>query len=243
MTANIIAVYYESVTTALVLSAGGMYAAWEVGVWKALAPHVRPDVIVGASAGAWNGWAIAGGATPEELEREWLDSSLASVRVLRPEPLHRRARDLFSRFRPRVPFGLVLVETPRFRERLVCDGEITWRHLAATASIPGCFPSLRIDGCLCVDGGLLGALPLWGAQEMGAQRAIGINCLRGFPSRILRKVLWRRQQPLALEVLSIGPSERLGSLRDSVVWSRTKIEHWIELGERDGKQALSLIWK
>src|SRR6516164_2980305 len=182
-----------------------MYAAWEVGVWKALAPHVRPDVIVGASAGAWNGWAIAGGATPEELEREWLDSSLASVRVLRPEPLHRRARDLFSRFRPRVPFGLVLVETPRFRERLVCDGEITWRHLAATASIPGLFPPVRIDGCLCVDGGLLGALPLWGAQEMGAQRAIGINCLRGFPSRILRKVLWRRQQPLALEVLSVSP--------------------------------------
>jgi len=46
-----------------------MYAAWEVGVWKALAPHIRPDLIVGASAGAWNGWAIAGGAAPEELER------------------------------------------------------------------------------------------------------------------------------------------------------------------------------
>jgi NTE family protein len=218
-----------------------MYAAWEVGVWKALASHVRPDVIVGASAGAWNGWAIAGGAGPEELEREWLDSSLATLRVLRPEPLHRRARDLFSRFRPQVPFGLVVVETPRFRERLVRDGEITWRHLAATASIPALFPALRIDGCLCVDGGLLGALPLWGAQEMGATRAIGLNCLRGFPSRILRKVLWRRLQPLALEVVSIVPSERLGSLRDSVVWSRTKIERWIELGERDGKQALPLI--
>jgi predicted acylesterase/phospholipase RssA len=168
---------------------------------------------------------------------------LASVRVLRPEPLHQLARDLFSRFRPQVPFGLVVVETPRFRERLVRDGEITWRHLAATASIPGCFPSVRIDECRCVDGGLLGALPLWGAQEMGAQRAIAISCLRGFPSRILRKVLWRRPQPIALEVLSISPSARLGSLRDSVVWSRTKIEGWIELGERDGKQALSSIWK
>ena len=83
-----------------------MYAAWEVGVWKALAPHLQPDVIVGASAGAWNGWAIAGGATPEELEREWLDSSLASVRVLRPEPLHRRARDLILRFRPCGPQAL-----------------------------------------------------------------------------------------------------------------------------------------
>src|SRR5215469_2738302 len=103
-----------------------MYAAWEAGVWKALASHVRPDVIVGASAGAWNGWAIASGAEPEELEREWLDSSLASLRILRTEPLRRRARDLWSRFRPCVPFGLVVVETPRFRELLVRDREITW---------------------------------------------------------------------------------------------------------------------
>jgi hypothetical protein len=42
-------------------------------------------------------------------------------------------------------------------------------------------------------------------------------------------------------VVSIVPSERLGSLRDSVVWSRTKIERWIELGERDGRQALRLL--
>ena len=225
--------------TALVLSAGGMYAAWEAGVWKALAPYVRPDLIVGASAGAWNGWAIAGGATPQELEYEWLDSSLASVRVLRAEPLHRRARDLWSRWRPRMPFGLVVVETPRFRERLVRDGEITWRHLAATASIPGLFPPVPVDGRLCVDGGLLGALPLWAAREMGATRAIAVNCLKGLPSRILRTLLWRRQPSPALQVVSIVPSERLGSLRDSIVWSRTKIERWIELGERDGKQALS----
>jgi len=218
-----------------------MYAAWEVGVWKALAPHVRPDLIVGASAGAWNGWAIAGGATPAELEREWLDSSLASVRVLRAEPLHRRARDLWSRYRPRVPFGLVVVETPRFRERLVRDGEIAWRHLAATASIPALFPAVPIDGRLCVDGGLLGPLPLWAAREMGATRAIAVNCLNGLPSRILRTVLRNRPPGPGLEVISIVPSERLGSLRDSIVWSRAKVERWIALGERDGRQALNSI--
>jgi len=138
-----------------------------------------------------------------------------------------------------MPFGLVVVETPRFRERLVRDGEITWRHLAATASIPGLFPPVPVDGRLCVDGGLLGALPLWAAREMGATRAIAVNCLKGLPSRILRTLLWRRQPSPALKVVSIVPSERLGSLRDSIVWSRTKIERWIELGERDGRQALS----
>src|ERR1035437_3866188 len=57
--------------TALVLSAGGLWAAWEVGVWSVLRERFRPDLIVGASAGAWNGWAIAGGCTPLELARPW----------------------------------------------------------------------------------------------------------------------------------------------------------------------------
>ena len=51
--------------TALVLSAGGMFAAWEAGVWKALSGRFQPDVIVGTSAGAWNGWAIAGAPRPK----------------------------------------------------------------------------------------------------------------------------------------------------------------------------------
>jgi NTE family protein len=87
--------------TALVLSAGGMFAAWEVGVWKALREHFTPGLIVGASAGAWNGWSIAGGATPEELVREWLDPSTATL--MRSGPLHAKARHLFERYQPRVP--------------------------------------------------------------------------------------------------------------------------------------------
>jgi len=34
-------------------------AAWEAGVWKALHRHLKPSLIVGASAGALNGWLIA----------------------------------------------------------------------------------------------------------------------------------------------------------------------------------------
>ena len=61
--------------------------------------------------------------------------------------------------------------------------------------------------------------------------------LTGFPDRCALD----DSPTLALEVISIVPSERLGSLRDSVIWSRTKVERWIELGERDGKQALRLL--
>ena len=227
--------------TALVLSAGGMYAAWEVGVWRALVAHIRPDIIIGASAGAWNGWAIAGGATPDELVREWLDGSLAAIRVLRPEPLHQKARELWSRYKPERPFALTLIETPRLRPHLVRGTDVTWRHLAATASIPGFFPSVPIDGRSYVDGGFRGALPLWAAADMGATDVIAVDCLGTLRWQILRKIVSPRRPLNGLKVTSIVPSEPYGPITYSMVWSRTRVERWIELGERDGKAALPTL--
>ena len=63
--------------TALVLSGGGMFGAWQAGVWRALAPYLKPDLVVGASVGALNGWAIAGGASPDELIDSWMNPDLA----------------------------------------------------------------------------------------------------------------------------------------------------------------------
>jgi len=235
--------------TALVLSAGGLYAAWEVGVWKALREVIEPDIVVGASAGAWNGWAIAGGATPEELAQEWLDPLTAGLMqfglhgsgCLRPGALHAKARELAARFRPRIPFGLTIVEVPRLRVRLVRGAEIDWRHLAATCAIPCGFPPVEIDGKRYVDGGLMGALPLWAAEEMGATRAIGVNALTTLPFRLLRTVLPVRRPGERLEVLRIEPSRPLGPLKDAVCWRREQILDWMALGERDGNRAMSSI--
>jgi NTE family protein len=235
--------------TALVLSAGGMFAAWEIGVWKVLRDHFTPDLIVGASAGAWNGWAIAGGASPDEIIGDWLDPltatlmqpGLHSAGFLRPDALHAKARELFDQYQPRVPFGLTVVEVPRLRARLVRDSQITWRHLAATCSIPLAFPPVAIDGKLYVDGGLMGALPLWAAQEMGATRAIALNCLTTRPFRLLHRSLRWSQPRTTLETIRIEPSIPLGSLRDTFRWSAAKIERSIALGELDGKRALASI--
>ena len=235
--------------TALVLSAGGLYGAWEVGVWKALRTAIPFDVIVGSSAGAFNGWAIAGGASVEELAAEWLDPLTAEVMqpllhstgILNPEGLHRKARELYERFRPRVPFGLTIVELPWLRPRLVRETEITWQHLAATCSIPLCYPPVRIQGRDYVDGGLVGALPLWAAERMGAERAIGVNVLNQRMFRCLYKVFRPPRPGPQLKVFLIEPSQPLGRIKDAVVWSKTNIEQWIRLGEEDGNRALTSI--
>jgi NTE family protein len=237
------------VSTALVFSAGALFAAWEIGVWKALEPSLRPDMVLGASAGAWNAWCIAGGATAEEMAEEWLDPRIAKILqfgpcragLLRPEPLYAKARELFDRFQPRVPFAMTLVEVPSLRVRLVREREVTWRHLAAASSIPLGYPPVQIDGRWYVDGGLRSSLPVWAAEEMGASEAIAVNCLTKWPFRALRAVVRPRAPSAKLRVTVIEPSVDLGSLLDTAVWSKQNIERWIAQGERDANRAMSSV--
>jgi NTE family protein len=234
---------------ALVLSAGGMYAAWEVGVWRALRERFEVDLIVGTSAGAWNGWMIASGVSPNELIREWMDPAAANIiqfglhrtGILRPNALHEKARDMFARFQPRIPFGLTVAEVPRLRPVLVRCPQITWRHLAAAASIPLCFPPVEIEGKHYVDGGLLGALPSWVAEQMGATHAITVNCINIMPFRLMRLVFPPRRPGATLKIFPIEPSRKLGSLREGLVWSADNVRRWIEQGERDGNRAATSI--
>lgn len=234
--------------TALVLSAGGMFGAYQAGVWKALAAWFHPDVVVGASVGALNGWAIAGGARPEELIREWLDPDLRACARFRPawrglldaRPLEARIRRLWSAFRPQTEIGVVAVDLLGLRPRLFRDQEIGWRHLMASCAVPSGYPQVRIDGRLYSDGGLLGALPLWAAAEMGASRVIAVNALPEMPSvavrtvvRAIRAVGFSPAAPQNLEVLTIAPRRPLGPLRQAIFWNREAVERWIEQGKRD----------
>jgi NTE family protein len=237
------------VVTALVFSAGGLYGAWQAGVWNGLYRSVQPDMVLGASAGAWNAWVIAGGATADDLDREWRDPAIGGILqfgphragLLRPATLYAKARELFDRYRPRVPFGMPLVEVPSLRVRLVREHEVTWRHLAAAVSILTAYPPVAIDGRSYVDGGLRSSLPLWAADEMGATRAIAVNCLTAWPFRALRAVVRPRLPSSSLCVTLIEPSGSLGSLRDALVWSPTNIERWIAQGERDANRAMSSV--
>jgi len=232
--------------TALVLSAGGMFGAYQAGAWKALERRFQPDMVIGASVGALNGWAIAGGCSGEELVRQWLDPNTASLLKLRfpgrldPRPLDRLARELFRRYQPRIPFAATLVEVPRLRLRLVRGEEMTWQHLVAACSIPVALPAVRLNGRHYVDGGLLGALPVWAAAGMGATRVIAINALPEMPSRLVRVAVGavRRFRPAAalppgLEVLTVTPHNPMGQLRDIVFWQAENVRRWIAAGERD----------
>ncbi len=226
-----------------------MFAAWEVGAWRVLREHLRFDLVIGASAGAWIGWEIACGKTPEEIAGEWLDPRTAEVmRIglhwsgwLRPEGLHEKARAIFSAGPPKIPYALTVTEARSLRVRVVRGEEVRWEHLAATCAIPLSYPPVQIDGRRYVDGGLSGALPLWVAEELGAERAIGLHCLTIQPFRMLRRLIRPRGPSAAFDRTVITPSRKLGRLRDGVVWNVTNVERWIGQGSEDALRALSSV--
>jgi len=216
-----------------------MFGAYQAGAWKALAGRFQPDVVIGASAGALNAWAIAGGASPLDLAARWLapeNHSLTSGRVLRTS-----IRELWERYKPRVEVGIVATGLPAFRPRLFRNAEIDWRHLAASAAVPFWYWPVRLDGRWHTDGGLLGPLHLWAAAIMRASRVLAINVLAEPPSRVagafmrLFRALAPRlpATPADLEVHVLTPSRPLGSLRDAMLWRRAAVEDWVRLGEDD----------
>jgi len=236
----------------LVLSGGGMYGAYQAGAWKALADVFHPDLIVGTSIGALNGWAIAGGCEPAELIERWLNLEPAgSYRwklpatifggVLDSIALENLVREMHRSFTPKIDYALVMTDLLTLRPRIVPGRDVTWRHLMATGAIVGVFDQIRLDGRLCSDGGLLANLPVWAAAELGATKVLAINVLPEAPGFIAKTFSgaarrispFRPVVPSSVEVITVVPAALLGSPSDMLYWNRANTEKWIGQGEAD----------
>jgi NTE family protein len=236
--------------TALVLSAGGMYGAYQAGAWKALADVFKPDLVVGASIGALTGWAIAGGCDPDELIHRWLNLEAAGRYrwkfprspvhgIFDTQPLQQVIRDVYDSYQPRVPFAMVLTDLLKLRPRIFRGGEVTARHLVASTAIVGLFDQVRIDGRLYSDGGLLSSVPLWAAAELGATKALVIDVLPQPPGLVAKTFVsamrwlspFHPSVPDGLEVLRLAPPALLGSPLEAIYWTRANAERWIQAGQ------------
>jgi NTE family protein len=179
------------VTTAFVLSGGGSLGAIQVGMLVALAEHgVTPDYVVGASIGAINAAWVAGrpgldGA--RALADIWRDvqrhhvfpsSPLTGIggvlgrrnHIVPPHAL-RRLVERHLEFRnlqdAPIPVGIVSTDINSGTETLLTSGS-TIDAVIASASIPGVFPPVMIDGRPHVDGGVINNAPISHAVQWGA---------------------------------------------------------------------------
>jgi predicted acylesterase/phospholipase RssA len=237
-----------------------MFGAYQAGVWKALAGDFRPDLVVGASIGSLNGWAIAAGCEPAELERYWLDESgrlrFAFPRsfrhgILDSAAFERRVRELCRTYRPRTRYAVVLTDLLRLRPRIFESPGVTWEHLAASCAVLGCFEQRRIEGRIYSDGGLLSALPVWAAVELGATHIIAVNALPRMPSASIRALVGGLRRisgfhPIPSDpagMIRIEPQQALGSAADLLRWDRSKVAGWIAQGERDAEAVKHSVLK
>lgn len=184
--------------TAFVLAGGGSLGAVQVGMLAELArTAVRPDIIIGVSAGALNGAFLAFDPSSAMIERmaalwcrvrtrDVLGLSLGSLLGLLGLRGYltdsHRLRQLLERELPyrhfdgaRVPLHVVAADQRTGEEVLLSEGELITAVLASTA-IPGVFPPVLRGNRLLVDGVIATGTPIATAARLGATRLIVLPC-------------------------------------------------------------------
>lgn len=172
----------------LALGGGAARGFAHVGVIAALEEAgIRPDLIVGTSAGSLVAAIYASGKTAAQLQQSALSMEEAEISdwtlpifgrgVLRGEALARyvnaqvghRLIESMS-----VPLGIVATDLKTGRGVLFQRGD-TGAAVRASSSVPSVFSPVRIGAQEYVDGGLVAPVPVSFARQMGAELVIAVD--------------------------------------------------------------------
>jgi predicted acylesterase/phospholipase RssA len=134
---------------------------------------------------------------------------------------------------------MVLTDLMKLRPVVLRGNAVSWQHLVATTAIMGLFDQVRLGGRVYSDGGLLSAVPLWAAAEIGATRALVIDLLPRPPGNVARVLVgamrmlspFRAHVPDGIKVVRLAPPGLLGSPLQSLFWTRPNAEAWIRAGQ------------
>ena len=174
----------------LVLGAGAARGFAHVGVVKALENQgIRPDIVVGSSAGSVIAALLASGATGNDLNRLALNLDEATIAdwglpfagrfggLIKGDALQNMInREVQNKTieQMRIPLGIVATELQSGKGVLFRTGN-TGQAVRASCSIPGVFQPTVIGGKEYVDGGLVAPVPVSYARQMGANLVIAVN--------------------------------------------------------------------
>lgn len=174
------------VKIALVLGGGAARGFAHVGVIKMLeANGIKPDLVVGTSAGSVVGALYASGYTGFELQKLAFeldeatisDWSLPNRGILKGQALQdfvNKAVKNQPLEKLKLPFGAVATNLTQSRAVLFQRGN-TGLAVRASSSVPGVFQPVTIEGSDYVDGGVISQVPIRFAKKMGATFTIAID--------------------------------------------------------------------
>jgi NTE family protein len=184
--------------TAFVLSGGGNQGVSQVGMLRALLERgIVPDVVIGTSAGALNGAAVAYAPNltgVAQLAAVWeqlqSDHVFPGGRIHRAWNVVRRGTHLFgneglaalihhstparSFSDLEIPLRVIATDLDTGEEVVLARGPLKPALLASTA-LPGVFPIVHHAGRRLVDGGVVNNVPLWHALSGPVDRVFVLN--------------------------------------------------------------------
>jgi NTE family protein len=170
----------------LALGGGAARGFAHIGVIQALEEAaIRPDLVVGTSAGSLVAALFAAGKGGAELARLALsmdetvlaDWSFPGRGLLRGEALARYVREqtggrLIEQMR--LPLGIVATDLDSGEPILFQRGD-TGSAVRASSAVPAVFQPVRIGTREYVDGGLVSPVPVRFARQMGAEVVIAVD--------------------------------------------------------------------
>ena len=171
---------------ALVLSSGSLRGYAHIGVLRALeAEGLKPDLIVGSSAGALVGAMSASGASSDDIDHasakigpdllmDWTFSRTgllggSRIHSLVDAHVHRHRIDEFP-----IRFAAVAVEAERGCLQVFNAGDVG-KAVQASSTVPVVIAPPTINGKHYFDGALASPLPVRIARALGAERVVAIN--------------------------------------------------------------------
>jgi NTE family protein len=198
--------------TAFVLSGGGNQGVSQVGMLRALLERgIVPDVVIGTSAGALNGAAVAYAPNltgVAQLAVVWeqlqADHVFPGGRIHRAWNVVRRGTHLFgndglaalihhstparSFSDLEIPLRVIATDLDTGEEVVLARGPLKPALLASTA-LPGVFPIVEHAGRRLVDGGVVNNVPLWHALSGPVDRIFVLNVSSGAGDHAVRSPL------------------------------------------------------
>ncbi|SDC13132.1 NTE family protein [Acinetobacter marinus] len=173
---------------ALVLGSGGARGYAHIGVIDVLEQNgIRPDMIVGTSAGSIVGAIYASGKTPEQMKNIAMDLKSDDVRdfTLSKQGFFdgKKIADYVNAQvdntlleNMKIPFYVVATELKSGQDVIFRQGD-TGKAVMASTSIPSMFVPTKIGEQQYVDGGLVHPVPVTIAKQLGADLIIAVDIL------------------------------------------------------------------
>lgn len=173
-------------TVALALGGGGLRGFAHVGALRALEEAgMRPDIVVGTSAGSVVGAAYASGMSVEKIQQAALGVKVSSLLdftwqaggFIRGDQLANWANALIGATRIEdfpIRFAAVATDLQSAQPMLLDNGS-AGRVIQASSAVPGMQVPVAYPGGHLIDGGITSLVPVRFARAMGADVVVAVD--------------------------------------------------------------------